>query len=442
MNITFVPLVLEIISIGIHCFVPETLAAKPRILNISTRAFLAMEFYWIIIFIYYVVNYFVTLKTKNEISKKYRLLFYIGGYIICSVLAVVFPYKILEVIGNENLYIIGGMTKTIINVIFVISATILLVIASFFRKKLKNIIFSPYLLLFILYIALLLVGNLLGYWTNNLSSFFGFIATIVFFTTENQDIKIIDNYNRAKEVEEKTTISRQKMLVNMSHEVRTPLHNIMGYGHFMMGSKELTEEEFKNNISEIKKSTLELKDTISNIYDISHLDGPTNHVNQILYSSKELYEKINEYALRRNTKENTRFTMNVSENTPNMLYGDKDKIYKIVTKLLENAIEVTNYGEVKFEITSEMLDHEYIEQTFKIINTGHVMSQELFDIDYEEFMTSNVKNVDYIKLGVIIAKKYIEIIGGSIDFINEEGKGTQYIIKIRQKVINTEQGGK
>lgn len=70
------------------------------------------------------------------------------------------------------------------------------------------------------------------------------------------------------------------------------------------------------------------------------------------------------------------------------------------------------------------------------------MSHELFEMDYEEFMTSNIKNVDYIKLGVIIAKKYIDILGGNIDFINESGKGTQYIITIRQKVINTKQGGK
>jgi K+-sensing histidine kinase KdpD len=134
--------------------------------------------------------------------------------------------------------------------------------------------------------------------------------------------------------------------------------------------------------------------------------------------------------------------MNISDNIPNMLYGDKEKLYKIITKLLENAIEVTNYGEVKLEIDSNTLDHEYIEQTFKIINSGHVMSQQLFEMDYEEFMTSNDKNVDYIKLGVIIAKKYIEILGGNVEFINETGKGTQYIITIRQKVINTEQGGK
>ena len=442
MGITFIPLILEIISIAAHSFIPETVSAKIRILNISTRAFLAMELFWIIIFVYYVITYFINLRTKKETTKKQRLIVYLSGYIISSLLAVLFPYKILEVAGYSNLYIIGGMTQTIINVIFIIAVTILLMTAILFRKELKNIIFLPYVLLFALYIALLVLGNVASYWTNNLPSFFGFIATIMFFTTENQDVKLIDNYNKAKDIEEKTTISRQKMLVNMSHEVRSPLHNIIGYSNLMINSKSLNEEELKLNIEEIRKSKLELKDTISNIYDISHIDDSSNQVNQILYNTRELYEKIDDFTKRTNTKENTRITINIADNIPNMLYGDKDKIYKIITKLLENAIEVTNYGEVKLEITSQMLDHEYIEQVFKISNTGHVMSHELFEMDYEEFMTSNIKNVDYIKLGVIIAKKYIDILGGNIDFINESGKGTQYIITIRQKVINTEQGGK
>ena len=83
-----------------------------------------------------------------------------------------------------------------------------------------------------------------------------------------------------------------------------------------------------------------------------------------------------------------------------------------------------------------MLDTEFMELVYTISNSGHVMTSEMFNMSYEDFMLSE-ENIDYVKLGVIIAKKYIELLGGEIEFINEPGQGTQYIIKIRQKVIGT-----
>ena len=64
------------------------------------------------------------------------------------------------------------------------------------------------------------------------------------------------------------------------------------------------------------------------------------------------------------------------------------------------------------------------------------MTKEMFDMTYEDFMLSN-ENIDYIKLGVVIAKKYVEMLGGEIEFINEPGQGTQYIVTFRQKVVGS-----
>ena len=121
---------------------------------------------------------------------------------------------------------------------------------------------------------------------------------------------------------------------------------------------------------------------------------------------------------------------------PNVIYGDHEKIYKIITKVLENSIEKTSYGEVKLNIIGKMLDTEFIEMTYKVSNSGHVMTKEMFDMTYEDFMLSN-ENIDYIKLGVVIAKKYVEMLGGEIEFINEPGQGTQYIVTFRQKVVGS-----
>ena len=64
------------------------------------------------------------------------------------------------------------------------------------------------------------------------------------------------------------------------------------------------------------------------------------------------------------------------------------------------------------------------------------MKQEEFELNIQDYI-SNAKKIDYVKLGFIIAKEYIDMLGGSVEFINEKGQGTQYIIKLREKIIDT-----
>ena len=61
-------------------------------------------------------------------------------------------------------------------------------------------------------------------------------------------------------------------------------------------------------------------------------------------------------------------------------------------------------------------------------------------MSYEEYI-SKKEDIDYIKIGAILAKKYVEALGGTIDFVQTENEGSKYIIVIRQKIINNNQIG-
>ena len=84
----------------------------------------------------------------------------------------------------------------------------------------------------------------------------------------------------------------------------------------------------------------------------------------------ELFGKINEFALRKSNKDGLRFAFEFDQMLPNVIYGDHEKIYKIITKVLENSIEKTSYGEVKLNIIGKMLDTEFIEMTYKVSIQG------------------------------------------------------------------------
>ncbi len=109
-----------------------------------------------------------------------------------------------------------------------------------------------------------------------------------------------------------------------------------------------------------------------------------------------------------------------------------------------NAIEYTNYGEVKLTVGGQLEDENVLNFEFIVSNTGHAMLAENFEKNFEDFVkleNASQNNVDSIKLGLIIAKQLINMLGGTIEFKNEKGKGTRYIINIKQKIVNPEKIG-
>lgn len=445
------PLLLELISLAIAIFMPDTVANKQAITYVMYRIYFVLTFFWFFIFCYYQVLFvFKNLLNNKDTTKSKKIVEYsrkalgtegrkqrIVAYSIAIVQALLFG-----IIGKFSIdylpevVVLSGRLPMILSASFFTFSMAFYTTLIFFRKKIKGLNITPFFVIMGYHITASAVAVLFGWYTNHIVSLFGFLMTIIYFTTESQDTEILETYNITKENERKSTASKQKILINMSHEVRSPMHNILGYGNIITSEDNMTEEEFKSNMQNITNSVYDLYDMIENIHDISNVESEQISVNQVQYEAKELYKKINKFGIRKSDKGELRFTFELDQMLPNVLYGDHEKIYKIITKILENSINKTNYGEIKLNIAGKMLDTEFIELVYTISNTGHVMTHEMFNMSYEDFMLSE-ENIDYIKLGVIIAKKYIELLGGEIEFINEKGQGTKYIVKIRQKVIGT-----
>ena len=137
------------------------------------------------------------------------------------------------------------------------------------------------------------------------------------------------------------------------------------------------------------------------------------------------------------SKDVLEFKINVDPNIPTMYNGDSNKVYKILINVLLNAITHTKFGSVSLDVGGAYVGESF-KLSFVISNTGHEMTEVEFNKSFEDFAegTSTNSAVDSVKLGLIVAKKLIEILDGTIDFKNEKGKGTRYIISIDQKVID------
>lgn len=439
---TLIPLCSELLSLLAFCFLPETFEYKRIIYTTLDRSVLVMSLFWIFIFAVYVFtvvreDVFGHKEKDSKKQKNIRLITYTVCLLIAILISIFIPYSWV-IASNNGARVLTGTIPAIINFTFLMSTTFLIVNLILYRNRYKKTYITPFIFVFLLYIALLVLGVRFSFYTNNLASFFGFIITILFFTVESQDAQILENYNKSKELKKARENAKDKILINMSHEVRSPMFNIIGCSELIKEGN-LTDEEIKSNLEIINSSNIELNDIINNLKDITNMDKEVQKANQTEYDTKSLYINIYNYAKRRN-KNNLNINFEVEETSPSTLYADASRIYKILTKILDNVITNTNSGEVKMTITHQVLSSEYVEFTYEISSLMNSLNIETYNMNYEEYI-SKKEDIDYIKIGAILAKKYVDILGGTIDFVQND-EGSKYIITIRQKIINSTQIGK
>ncbi len=277
------------------------------------------------------------------------------------------------------------------------------------------------------------------YFENGINYIYPLIAYFMigtFFTIESQDTILLNSAEESREEAEQANKAKSNFLASVSHAIRTPMNTILGFSQSLLEERNLTEDKVKRDAQDIKEASSELLELINNILDISRIESGKEEIDIKEYKIEDLLREVNSLITSRITKDQIDFKINVDSNIPISYKGDSDKIYKILVNVLLIAIYNTKFGNVSLDVGGA-----YIGTIFKlsliISNTGHTMSEEDFNKDFAEFSNeTNTQGTNKEKLGLIVAKRLVGLMHGTIDFKNETGKGTRYIISLDQEVID------
>ena len=411
--------------------------------NFVCRFYTLFMMSWGIVFSLYLfsnIAYNEGKKFKLNIATIIFILLMLGGL---AALVFLTPVEYSNGFAGQP-YLITGRLSFILTISTIVGLVFSLAIIEIYKNKFKNVYMTPLVIMFVLFILVQLLCISFNIQLFDKVAFYTLVIMILYLTMESQDNKLIDEFNKSREEAVIANKAKTEFLINMSHEIRTPMNTILGFGQSLLSDVNLTEEVARRDIKNISDAASTLNDLIDNILDISKLEAGEVTLNESDYLLENLIFELNSLIPSKITKEELRFTIDINNDIPREYHGDAFKIFKITSYILLNAIEYTNYGEVKLTIDGKELGNSEYELSLLISNTGHAMTNEIFNRGFEDFVNienASQNNVDTIKLGIIIAKQLIEMLGGTIEFINRKGEGTKYHVKIKQKIVDAEKIG-
>lgn len=228
--------------------------------------------------------------------------------------------------------------------------------------------------------------------------------------------------------------SKSTFLSNMSHDIRTPMNAVIGFSTLAMTNAD-NPDKVREYLAKILSSSNHLLSLINDILDMSRIESGKINLDETEANLSDMLHDIKTIVGGQIHAKQLELYMDVIDVTDEDVYCDRTRLNQVFLNLLSNAIKFTAPGGTVSVRIAQL--HNAPEgkglYEIRVKDTGIGMSQEFAQRIFEPFereSTSTVSKIQGTGLGMSISKNIIDMMGGTIDVHTEQGKGTEFVIRL------------
>jgi len=247
---------------------------------------------------------------------------------------------------------------------------------------------------------------------------------------------LISELQEARDKADAANQAKSSFLGVISHELRTPMNGVLGAAQLLSATRlEATQRDY---LSIIRNSGDNLLSLLNDILDMTKIEAGKMTFDIVDIALPELHQRVTgPFAAQAEAKGLELVTAFVGE-TPAVVRGDPLRVCQVVQNLLSNAVKFTERGRVDYAVHSTRLDDKRVRFDFVVTDSGAGISAEDLERLFQPFTqvdASSTRRFGGTGLGLTIARRMANIMGGDISVTSTPGVGSTFTFTVEAEVV-------
>ena len=266
---------------------------------------------------------------------------------------------------------------------------------------------------------------------------------ILVMSDRTSDRKMNQALSEAVRAAETANKAKSSFLSNMSHDIRTPMNAIIGFTTLAVSNID-DKKRVRDYLGKILSSSNHLLSLINDILDMSRIESGKIHLEETEVSLSDVLHDLKTIISGQIHAKQLELYMDAMDITNEDVYCDKTRLNQVLLNLLSNAVKFTPAGgtvSVRIrQYPGTVKGSELYE--IRVKDNGIGMSQEFVQKIFSPFerkRTSTVSRIQGTGLGMAITKNIVNMMGGTIEVLTEQGKGTEFIVRLPFRIQSKHQ---